>query len=120
MVNDHYIRKYTEVGGRYPFNWRVVGEGTIAIAAVKTLRYFRKKKKELPEESRHLYDLRVEKNEFDLTYHFGGSSVVFDDLGKAPLTIEGASKKALEILLKVTELKSFEPKRRASKRNTSH
>lgn len=112
MVNEHFIRKYTTDDGNYPFNWRVVGEGDIANASVNILRYFRELKKQVPENLRSLFDVRVEKTEFEETYHFGASSVTFDTLDKAPLTIEGGSREGLLILLKAAELLKFEPKER--------
>lgn len=119
MVKDHYIRRYTEIGGTHPFNWRIVGDGDLANAATKILKYFRDVKKQVPEPLRYLFNVNCEKGEFDLTYNFGASSVVVDDINLASLTVDGGSKKGLEILLKVMELDKFESSQKPSKKRVS-
>jgi hypothetical protein len=116
MTHGRFTRVFTSLPGRYPTKYRVVPEEVIPDAYGKIKEHFREIKKQVPRELMVLLDVRFEKGDYNRSCHFGGNSVTQNDFGSDSLVFDAGSKQALEYLLRVADLKRFEPKKSSKKR----
>jgi len=116
MKHGRFTRIYTSIEGRYPSRYRVVPEDVIPDAYGRITEEFRRFKKLVPKGLMVLLDVRFEKGDYSRSCHFGGNSVTQNDFGSDSLVFNAGSQQALEYLLKVSDLKRFEPKKKPKKR----